>query len=192
MFNGCKSNKLDIKAGGDGELTASVDIMAAKETIGGSAFDASPTAITVSRFGNFQGAINEGGGASAIIKEVSLSLNNNLDGDTFCIGGGGIRGALNEGICNVSGSISAIFQDSALLTKAINGTESSLSLVFTSGVHALTLNVPELIYKRQSPGITTPGGIWVELPFEAYYGDDAGNSAFIATLVNDVSTYVWT
>lgn len=188
-YNGCKVSKMAVTFGGDGELTATFTIMGAKETIGVSSYDTTPTEITLTKFSHFQATIQEGGLACAIGTEVRLEVDFDLDGDQYVIGGGGIRGDIPEGMVKPSGSITALFQDATLLNKAVNGTESSLKVTLTSGTNSLEIFIPELIYEQQSPGIEGPRGIRIQLPFRGYYGDSTEAAVIQVKLSNSQPTY---
>ncbi|MGD9504564.1 MAG: phage tail tube protein [Syntrophobacteraceae bacterium] len=188
-YNGCKASTFKIDVGGDGELTATFGVMGAGEIIGSSSMDSSPSVLSYNVFNQFDAAIQEGGATSAIITNASISINNNLDGSIYVIGGGGKRARLPEGMIEVTGSVKALFDDSTLLTKATNGTESALSITFTSGSYSLNFLIQELMLEQSSPGISTPGGLFVELNFTGYYEDGAAGSSFQATLVNNHAAY---
>lgn len=190
LYNGCKVSKLGLSFGGDGELNASIDIMGAKETLSTSPFDATVDSMVFDRFANFQAAILEGGSAVATCTEATIDVDFGLDGDTYCIGGQGFRSAISEGVVGVSGKVKAMFQNATLLSKAINGTESSLKVTLTNGAHILEILIPELVYERNTPGIDGPKGVFVELPFRGYFGNSAENTVIKATLTNDVASYV--
>ena len=189
LYNGCKVSKMSFSFGGDGELTVSIDVMGAKETLATTSFDATMDTVVYAPFGNFQAAITEGGSAIAICTEVTIDIDFGLDGATYCIGGAGTRSALAEGNVTVTGKVKAMFQDAVLLAKAIAGTESALKITLTNGAHILEITVPELMYGRQAPAIDGPKGVYVDLPFTGYYQNDAINSAIQIKLTNDVVSY---
>lgn len=189
LYNGCKIGKLGLSFGGDGELVASIDVMGAKETLATTSFDTTLTTMVFDRFANFQAAILEGGSAIANCTEASIDVEFGLDGNTYCIGGAGFRSDIAEGIVAASGSIKAMFQNAALLTKAMNGTESSLKITLTNGAHSLEILIPELVYERATPGIEGPAGVFVTLPFKGYYQNGADASVIKVTLINDVASY---
>ena len=194
LYPGCKFDKFAAKFGGDAELTAQVDVVAATESLSVTTMDASPISLGFQRYSNFQAAIKEAGATIAIVKELQVETNNNLDSTGYCIGGGGVLGSLPEGLANVAGSINAIFQDAALYNKAQLGTESSLEVICThsNGVWSFDMLLEELNYQLASPGVPTPMGVWVNLPFMCYYDNNTDSNILKATLVNDVPTYVWT
>jgi hypothetical protein len=189
LFNGCKVNKFSLTLGGGNELTASIDIIGAKEAIGSVSFDATPVDNDLKRFNDFQGTVKEGGAAIAILTQMVLDIQCNLDNSLYCIGSNGMRGDIPEGLLQVSGSITAMFQDSVLLNKAISGTESSLEMTFTNGADILKITMPELIYERNSPGIEGPKGVLINLPFRAYYDNSVEQAAIIAVLTNTKNSY---
>ena len=83
MFNGCKVNKFSFSYGGDNELTANINILGAKRTVGAAPFASALTALPVLKFSNFQGTIEEGGVQLAIVTEASLNADFGLDGNTY-------------------------------------------------------------------------------------------------------------
>ena len=188
-FNGCKVNKFSFTYGGDNELTANLDLIGAKRTVGATPLVASLTEIPLLKFSNFQGSIEEGGSQLAIVTEASLNADFGLDGNTYTIGGGGYRTGLPEGVLQVSGSIKAFFEDAALLNKAIDNTESSLKFKFTSGMHSLQFFLEEVIFQQSSPGIENEKGITINLPFKAFYDNGVNDSAIVTTLVNSQASY---
>lgn len=193
VYEGCKFSKMSLEVGGDkGELFMTIDIMGAIENaIASTSIDSSPTTFTLTKFRSFDTAISEAGSVTSNVRKMTVDFDNQLDGDTFVIGGGGVRGSINEGIAQPSGTIEVMFENETLYNKAVNGTESSLSLVFTRGVHTLTFDFDELLFERDGVSINTPAGIWLNAPWRSYYADDADATGIKVTLVNDVSTYVW-
>lgn len=193
-YQGCKVSRLNLKVSRKGPQILTLDFIGAKETISGTAFDATHTDLGKSSFfGNHISAITEGGSAIAIVSEADITLDNDLDRDVYTINVAtpGVRRDLPEGMVKVSGTVKAIFEDVALYTKAINGTESALVVTYTLGTGAgtagneqLVITVPELVYSPNAPIIEGPRGIYVDLPFEAYYANDGAASALHMSLKN--------
>jgi hypothetical protein len=197
LYNGCKINSFKLGTKAEGMIDCSVGILGAKETVGTGAYDATLTDLGHTPFDGFEAAITEGGSSIAIVTEMDFTLENNLDGSIFVIDGTGQRASLPEGTARVSGTIKALFDSLALYTKAVNHTESSLAITFqkgtgtgaTAGNEKLTFSLDELIYKPNAPVVTGPQGVMVELPFEAYYNDDADASALRAVLLSPTATF---
>jgi hypothetical protein len=195
LYKGCKVSKLSLNIASSGFQKCTVDILGASETISGTSFDATQTDYGDAPIDGFGiASITEGGSGITGVTELSLNIDNNLDGDTFTIAGGGTRGSINEGLVTVSGTIKGFFENLTMLNKAINQTESSLGITYTRGTGAgtsgneqLVISIPELVYSVKSPPITGPKGIYYELDWQGFWGNDAGNSACIMTLKNTVA-----
>ena len=129
--------------------------------------------------------IKEGGTAVANILGIdTIQLENNLDGDTFVVGGQGARSAINAAVYSVTGTMRAMFDSIALYEKAKNSTVSSIDFTVTrgsgdgtSGNESLQVVIPELIYQAKSPVINGPKGVRVELGFEADYTSNSDQTA---------------
>lgn len=190
-YNGCKISNFKLPFGGDGELTASMDIMGAKETAGTTEYDSTPTAVTFNRLSQFQASIKEGGSAlTGSVMSGEFTINNNLDGSIYTVGSSGQRGSIPEGLLAANGTIKTLFQDRTLIDKGSAGTESSLEVIFTiDSNNSLSFLFPEIRYERISPPISGPAGVMVDLAWRAYYQNDVGNSAVIVTLKNTQATY---
>lgn len=190
LYNGVKIGTFKLAFGGDSELTASMDLVGATETIGTSTYDAAATSVQLQRLNNFQASIKEGGVSVANILSGEIDLDFGLDSTQYVIGKNGTLGDIPEGIIKVSGNIKALFTDTTLLEKGINNTESSLEVAFTIDANnSLTFTIPELIYERKTPPISGPSGVVVELNWKGYYTDGADASAMVVTLKNSVATY---
>ncbi|CVK21013.1 phage tail tube protein [Sporomusa sphaeroides] len=189
MFNGCKVSNFAFAYGGEDELTANIYLIGAKRTVSAAPFASSLTTLELLKFSNFQGSIEESGTQLAIVTEASLIADFGLNGNNYTIGGNGCRTDLPEGILQVSGSITAFFADTVLLYKAVNNTKSSLTFKFTSGAHSLQFFLEEVIFQQTSPGIESDKGIYIHLPFKAFYGTGSGGSTIVTTLVNGYASY---
>lgn len=189
QFTGVRISKLSMDFGGDGELTASLDVMGCKENLQDSPTVSNPTEIQITEFGNFQASVQEGGKDIAICTAIDVEVDFGLDGDSYPIGAKGYRTDIDPGLVSVSGNLTAMFTDKALLEKAVNNTESSIVIRIVNGQNQLIFSIPEVQYSLTSPGIDGPSGIDVKLPFQGYYTDNTDKSAFIATLINNQATY---
>jgi len=182
LFNGFKMAKFAMAFGGDNELMAKLDFMGASETASGSAYDGSPTTFSLSKFSNRQLSFLEGGGALATIKNGSLEIGNELDGDSFPAAGD-TRFDLPHGDLTANGKFSLFFQDRTLYDIAVAGTERSFQVLFTDGVYSLAFLFPEIHYTVETPTIVK-GGVYADFAFEAFYENSSEAAAIQATLVN--------
>lgn len=198
-YTGCVCNKL-IFSGipASGLVNVSTDWLGGAEAVSSSPFDSGTPTDNGSRvFDSLCIAaadILEGGSAIATITNIgNITLDNQLDGDTFVVGGGGSRSAINSGVCRVTGSITAMFQDVTLYNKAKNQTESSLDITFKRGTGAgtdtneyLQIVIPELTFKAASPAVEGPKGVVVTLDFEGYYDNNADATALKMVIKNAI------
>jgi hypothetical protein len=189
VYDGCRINSLAVSATSEGVCVFDVGVVGQGVTQGVASMDASPTTYTSSAIDHFAATIKEGGGATTIVTDVSLSLNNNLDTSMYVIGGAGSLGDLPTGMASVTGSLTALFQSDALLTKGRSHTESSLELTWTSGTDSLVLTVPELVYEPAAPTISGPAGVKASMNFRGYYANGAKATALEYVLTNTVATY---
>lgn len=190
QYPGCKISKLTIDAQvGNNELTASLDMMGANEQLESASLDSSAAMERVLRLNNFNATVKEAGKALADARKCSIEIDFGVDGDTYCLNGNNARTDISEGIMKVSGSIEALFKNMDLLNKAINGTESSVELGFSSGSQSLKMRIPELIFERATPTIDGSKGVLQTLNYQGYFDDGADDSTIITTLVNDIQEY---
>jgi hypothetical protein len=191
LYNGVRVNKANFKFNASGIVPVTFDFLGKKETISTSSFHASPVDYGHVPWDMSEMAILEGGGSIANVTDVDLSVENGLDGGLYVIGGGGERRALTEGMTNVTGKLICMFEDVTTLNKAINSTESSLSLTLsrgdgtgTAGNEYCQFLISELKYKQASPAINGPAGLVVSLDFEGYY-DNGGGATSIQIIVKN-------
>lgn len=185
LANGLKINSLKLSFGGDGELTADFELIGAKESLNSTPYDDTPIPVVLHRVGNFQAKIKENGVELANVTQGDFTINFGLDNNQYVIGSGGTRGDIPEGMVKISGNIKTLFSDSVMLDKAVNGTKSNLEIEFIDGNQSLGFMFPEVIYERQTPGISGPAGVLVELNFQAFHATDVNKSAVVVTLKND-------
>ena len=189
-FNGCKVSQLAMTLGGDGALTAAIDVMGAKNTVGSAAYSADPTTHAEGRFSNFQASLQEGGIDVGIVTTADFQINATLDGNQYVIGSKGFRRDIPEGLIQISGNLTALFKDKQLLEKAINGTETSLKFGLDDGINSLEFHFPEVEFGRSSPAVEGPQGVVVTLPWRAYCkGTLPTDTAVKVTLVNGHESY---
>lgn len=195
QYTGCKVNSFKLTARTEGMIDCSVNLMGKKEVVSGESFDSVATDLGHTPFDSMDASIAEGGSELAIVTEIDFTLENGLDGGNYVIDRTGQRRSLPAGTSRVSGNVRAVFEDVTLYNKAINNTETSLTVSFTKGVgtgesagnEKFTLQVPELIFSPNAPVVSGPAGVVVELPFEGYYSNDGNASAMLVTLLTPSS-----
>lgn len=194
-YLGCKANRMGFEVNPSGMLPLDMDFLGLDRTIEATTFDVAAVNLGHVPFDAFEASIKEGGAAIATVTAFRWNLENNLDGDVYCIGGGGKRYRVPEGTAMVSGSLTALFDSDALLTKATAGTASSVEVALlrgigdgTAGNESLKLTIDELIFEEQDPIVRDAGGVLVELPWTAYWNSGANNTSIMVELKNTQAT----
>ena len=189
-YNGCKLSSFNISAGGDGELTATIGIMGANETINDTSMATNAEEVALERFNNFMiTAFEINGEEVAIATEVTMNMDNGLDGDTYTVGSKGFRTGVNEGILAISGSMTAFFNDAKYIEYAENSDTISAELIMETGDFKLSFLYPEMKLARNTPSIEGPTGIRQQLDYNAFYKNNAENSSVVITLINKHESY---
>lgn len=188
LYNGIKIASLTLEVGGDGELTAAIAFVGASVANAQTRYDGSKTAPGFLRIGHFQAALQEGGATFAKATRWRLQVDFDLDTETRCIAANGVRGSLPQGVAKITGSLSTLFEDVTIWTKASAVTESSLKIVLTSGSYYLELLLPEITYGLKSPAVPGPKGVIADFDFAAHYTNADAATALQVTLVNSKVT----
>jgi hypothetical protein len=138
--------------------------------------DASPTASQTNLpFDSFTGELSEGGSSIAVVTGLELSLENNLD-PAYAVFSNQAAGVI-PGRSNLTGTLSAYFENLTLLNKFINETESSLEFTLGNGTtKSYTFLVPRLKYSGGSNPVKDEKGIILEMPFQALVDATTGTN----------------
>lgn len=188
-YNGVKVSTLSISVGGDGELQATFGLIGQQVADGATSIDGTPTTHTYEQFRQFDAFLTEAGLVNGEFLEFSMDIDNNLDPDIFAIGDGGTRGALPEGKLTIGGTANTLFDNMTLYNKAKNATETSIEVVWARDTESLSIDFNEVELALQDPTIEGPQGVVADFDYIAYFDDDAGNSAIVVTLINDITSY---
>ena len=190
QFVGCKVSSLAMQAGGDGELTTTVNMLGRDADYVDADYNASAPAVAMKRFNNFQGSLLSGGAEIGVVTDCSLNIDFGLDSSIRKLGDKGRVYDLPQGVMAVTGSLTVFITDKTLLMKAKNSEELSLDLSFAIDEgNKLTFSVPEVQLSYDGPTVDGPTGIKMDQSFSAYYNDNADNASVVVTLVNDVESY---
>lgn len=190
MYTGCKINRFALDVTPAGILEASCDVIGQQETYLASPVDASPLLHPIVPFKQASATLSEGGSSMTRATGFSIDMTNNVEG-TRVITNNGLIAEAPEGLFRATGRLSVLFESMTLYQKALNQTESALILTFpgATGGHSMQLIFDEILYGVASPGVPGPGGIVLDLNWQAYYENDSDASAARVVLINDVATY---
>lgn len=194
---GCKVATFGFDVGVKGAIKTAFKWMGTNETQATSSFDSgTPLDNGKTSFNNLgitAANMKEGGAQVAKVLGVSFALDNQLDGDSFYVGGGGYRSDVDEGIYSIKGTVRAAFPDRTLYDKALNSTESSLDITCTRGTGAGTsgnekiqIVTPELKYSPKSPPFNGRKSVIGEYAFTGFYDNGADATAFKVIVTNSL------
>jgi hypothetical protein len=125
-----------------------------------------PAASTTTPLDSFTGTLEEGGTTIAVITEISLNLQNGLE-QRFVVGSkDSITPAV--GRSNLTGQVTAFFENSDLLDKFINETESDIVFKLPDAAGNIQrYTIPRIKYTGGQPDVSGEGPITLNMPFQA-------------------------
>lgn len=167
-FTGVELNTLALAISANAMITGTFGALGQNMTTGQTALAgatyANPT--TTSPLDSFTGTLNEAGTPIAVITEIQLNLENGLEA-RFVVGSK--QSILPSiGRSNCSGTITAYFENSLLLDKFINETESSIIFELPDGAgNKYIVTLPRIKYNGGQPDVEGEGPITLSMPFQA-------------------------
>lgn len=179
-FTGVEFNTLQLQVNANEMITGTIgvvgkDMLTDSAAIPGATYGA---VSTTSPLDSFTGTLNEAGTPIAVITEIQLNLDNGLD-PRFVVGSKTtLRPAI--GRSNVSGTITAYFENSLLLDKFINEVESSILFNLPDGAgNNLKFTLPRIKYNGGQPDVQGEGPITLSMPFQALMDPVTGTNIII-------------
>ncbi|MDT8329189.1 MAG: phage tail tube protein [Roseovarius sp.] len=188
MYSGARVDTLSWTMQRSGPLTASVGLIAQGETRATSTQAGTPAAITLQRFGHFNGSVKRGGTLLGNVVSASVNYSNTLDRIETIRADGKIDG-VDPGIAALTGDIVVRFADTALLDQATNGSPAAFEFSWSLGASkTLTVAVPVVYLPVPRREISGPGAIEATFAWQAAQQAN-GDPMVTVTLVNSVSAY---
>lgn len=184
VFKGVTPVSLSLDIGPSGIVTGQFGVIGMGfDALAGSSLGAAADVATNEPFDGLGNAtLQEGGSGIAIVTGLSLNMSNNRA--TGGLVGSAESDAPENGLQEITGELTARFQDAALVDKFKNETESSLQVVLndTGGAESLTIDLHRIKYSGSGQG-ENENVVDVTLPFEALY-DDGEATAITITRSN--------
>ena len=148
-------------------VTGTVSFVGANGEFASTPLSANPTdSFAHSPYDGLKGQLLEGGLANAVVTAVELSIDNGLTPEFVLFNQG--AAAVTEGRCNITGTVSAMFENTAMLNKFLNETESSLTITFGDGIsESYTVTLPRIKYTGGNKPVDGEGSIVLSMPFQA-------------------------
>ena len=192
-IGGCRVASHTIRVPNEGAVTGAFNFVGSDVATNAATLDGSPEDNGHSSFSSSQCSIEQGGSGLAVATDVALTIDNGLDQSVYTIGGGGVRRALPEGFLSISGTLTALFEDDALLALALAGTETSLKVTLSrgdglgsAGNESIEYLINQLEFEPQSPEISGPAGVSIQLGFSGY--KKGATDSIQVTIKNEVAT----
>lgn len=171
-FTGCEINAMSLSVTPDARVTGSFSIlgqsMATDTVILTGASYTEPNSRKV--LDSFSGAITEGGQGIGIVTEISLNISNGLEARHVVGSKETVRPSIGQS--NITGQATLFFENSTMLDKFINETESSITFTLPDGEgNSLEFDLPRIKYTGGQPDVSGPGSILLTMPFQALYDE---------------------
>lgn len=166
-YTGSEINTMALSVQPEGIIGVTFGIVGQAEAtdtaiISGATYSA---ATTTSPMDGFSGSITEGGSAIAVVTEVTLNLDNALQ-PLFVVGSDETIFP-SIGRSNVTGTLTAYFENATLRNKFINETESALTFTVGDGTNTMKFICPRIKYSGGQPDVGGEGPVTLSMPFQA-------------------------
>lgn len=179
-FTGVEFNTLALSITANAMVTGVFGVLGqnmvtAENPVAGATY---PAATTTSPLDSFTGVLEEAGTPIAVITEITLNVENGLEARYVVGSKASIRPSVGRSNC--SGQITAYFENSALLDKFINETESSIVFELPDGAgNKYTVTLPRIKYNGGQPDVEGEGPITLAMPFQALLDSTTGTNIII-------------
>ena len=175
LFTGMTVSSMAVSIKPNQMVTGTFSMIGKNMTISGTSVDAVKTAASSNQpFDAYSGTLKiaDAGGvlaSSAIVTGFDFTLNNAL-APTFVVGSS-TTPQLEYGMATVEGTITAYFEDAALINRFLNETQTALevSVDDPTGVSDYTFLFPRVKINGASVPVDNPTSRIISLPFVALY-----------------------
>ena len=180
VFRGCLIDTLSLEVRPNAIITGAIGV-SGKEQEFTSAALGTPTAVALND--PFEGSdqtmvIKEGGTVIGLVTGLTLNLANNLSG--IYVVGSNVKADIAEGRSNLTGTVTALFQDLTLLNKWLNKTASSLDVTLTDvDGNKLRIYIPNIEYSGSTPQVGGENEILLNMPFQALMDATLGTTIIL-------------
>jgi len=172
VFTGIVANTLALEVNLDGVVQSTFGLIGKDMTVASTSADNDgvTTAPVKEPFVHFDGSFKEGGATTAIMTSISLNIDNGIQSN-FALGDAALK-SVTSSMVNVSGTVTAYFEDSVMLNKFINETSTSLELTLDDGAgNSHTWLLPKVEFNGADISVSDAGTIPVSIPFVALYDE---------------------
>lgn len=169
QFRGCMINTMNLSMKPNAIVTGTFGVIGKSSAYAGTTLDASPTAsYTDSPLDAFTGNLYEDGVAVGLITGIDLTIDNGAS-PNFVVGSS-FASNVTLGRSNVTGTVTAYFQNMTMLNKFINETASSIEVYLGSGAYGQSsyrIYLPRIKYGSGDNTVNDEGPIEMRMDFQA-------------------------
>lgn len=179
-FTGVEVNSMQLQVNANAMITGTLGLMGQDANVNTAIIAGAtyPPATTTSPLDSFTGTLSEAGTLIAVITEIQINLDNGLE-SRFVVGS---KKSLQASIgrSNVSGQVTAFFENSTLLEKFINETTSSIQFTLPDAAgNKFIFTLPRIKYTGGQPDVSGEGPITLSMPFQALLDTTTGTNIMI-------------
>lgn len=169
IYRGCEINSIQLTIAANSMVTGTFSFVGQSQTLAEDLTDlGTPTYApisTTSPVDSFTGRLQEAGLYSTVVTEISLTLQNGIE-PRFVVGS---KNTIfpSIGTSNMTGQVTAYFEDSSFVRKFINETESNLAINLPDDANNVQRwRLPRLKYTGGQPDLSGEGSIVLTMPFQ--------------------------
>jgi hypothetical protein len=175
LFTGCTVNTMGVSLAPNQMVTTTFGVVGKDMTIGATE-KTQDAASGAAPFDAYSGDLSIGdvgaGSSSAIVTGLDFTLTNGY-APTFVIGDDSAP-SLEFGRAEVEGTLSAYFEDAALVNRFLNETETEIEVSVGDGTNTMTFLFPRVKINSADVGVDGPTSRVVSMSFVALYDDSDG------------------
>lgn len=168
LFTGCTVNTMAVALAPNSMVTTTFGVVGKDMTVGATE-KTQDDPSGAAPFDAYSGDLEIGGSASAIVTAMDFTVTNGF-APTFVVGDDSAP-SLEFGRAVVEGSLSAYFEDAALLNRFIDETETSLKVTVGDGTNTMEFFFPRCKINSADVGVDGPASRVIALSFVALYDD---------------------
>lgn len=179
VYRGCEINTTALTINANAMITGTFGVVGKSQEIRATTIASEilpPT--TTSPLDSFTGELKEGGVTIGVVTELGLSLDNGL-GARFVVGSK--DSILPEvGSSNLTGTMTAYFESTALVEKFLNESDTSLSVDLPDAQgNLITIVIPRIKYTGGQPDVEGESSVMLSMPFQALLDPTSGTNLLI-------------
>lgn len=176
LFNGVEFNTFALSISANDRVTATYGVVGRQQAVpsatapAGSTGVTIPTTVQTPMMTGTLTSLSEGGSTLGIATEVSFTLENGIEMKPVVASAFTLRPSI--GRTNLTGQLTAYFENSTLLEKFLNGDTSSINIMLSDPVtpaNGYTILIPRIKYTGGQADVSGQGAITIPLPFQALF-----------------------